>query len=51
MVKGLEHLYYKERLSELSLFSIEVRELRWDLTNAINTGREGVERMEPGAAK
>jgi len=40
MIKGLECLSYEERLRQLSLFSLERRRLRQDLTVAFQNLKE-----------
>lgn len=43
MIKGWQHLSYKERLKELGLFSIKTRRLERDDINVYkNLGGEGV---------
>lgn len=51
MIKGLEHLSYKERLRETGPFNPEKRRLRGVLSACINNWRKELKKREPGSSQ
>ena len=51
MMKGLQHLSYKERLKELGLLSLEKRRLRGILSIYVNNLWEGVKKTEQSSCQ
>lgn len=51
MIKGLDHLSYKERLRELSLLSLKKRQQRGDLIIIYKYLKGRCQWMDPGSAQ